>query len=92
MEYVFKSRNGSNRPISRNRAYCILKNAALLLNLGDDFSCHSMRKTFGYQAWKTGVQPALLMSIYNHSSFNITKKYLSIDQDDKDDVYLKVML
>ena len=53
---------------------------------------NSLRKTFGYHAWKKGVPPALIMSIYNHSSIEITKRYLSIDQDDKDQVFLKMNL
>ena len=32
------------------------------------------------------------MSIYNHSSIEITKRYLSIDQDDKDKVFLTMNL
>lgn len=39
-----------------------------------------------------GVPPALIMSIYNHSSLEITKRYLSIDQDDKDEVFLNMNL
>ena len=42
-----------------------------------------MRKTFGYYAWKYGTPPAVLMDIYNHSSYEITKRYLGIKQDDK---------
>lgn len=55
-------------------------------------SCHSLRKTFGYQAWKEGAEPALLMAVFNHSSYNITKRYLCIDQDDKDELFLKMNL
>ncbi len=32
------------------------------------------------------------MSIYNHSSYEITKHYLCIDQEEKDEVYLKNFL
>ena len=90
--YIFKSREGQNRHIDRTQAFHIIKNAASDLQLTGTISCHSLRKTFGYHAWKDGVPPALIMSIYNHSSLEITKRYLSIDQDDKDMVFLKLNL
>lgn len=39
-----------------------------------------------------GASPAVIMSIYNHSSMEITKRYLSIEQDDKDEVYRNMIL
>lgn len=91
-EYVFKSRVGKNKPIGRNRAYVIIKEACHNLGFEGNLSCHSLRKTFGYHAWKQGASPAIIMSIYNHSSMEITKRYLSIEQDDKDEVYKNIML
>lgn len=90
--YLFVSRKGDNKPITRNYAFTLIKNASTFLGFEDNISCHSLRKTFGYQAWKQGVQPALLMSIYNHSSYEITKRYLGITQDERDEVFMKVML
>lgn len=90
--YLFASRKGENKPITRNHAFTLIKNASLSLGFEDNISCHSLRKTFGYQAWKQGVQPALLMSIYNHSSYEITKRYLGISQDERDQVFMKVLL
>lgn len=90
--YIFKSRVGRNRPISRNRAFNIIKGAAEELGMESNIACHSLRKTFGYQAWKKGVQPALLMSIYNHSSYEITKRYLGINQDERDNVFMEMKL
>lgn len=89
---IFKSRIGSNQHIGRSRAFNIIKNAVRDLHIEGSISCHSLRKTFGYQAWKKGVPPALIMSIYNHSSIEITKRYLSIDQDDKDEVFMNMNL
>ena len=51
-----------------------------------------MRKTFGYHAWNTGGQPALIMDIYNNSNIEITKRYLSIDQDERDNLFNKINL
>ena len=90
--YLFRSRKGKNRPIGRTQAYHIIKDAVSSLQISGVISCHSLRKTFGYHAWKDGVPPALIMSIYNHSSLEITKRYLSIDQDDKDTVFLNLNL
>ena len=65
---------------------------AVHAGLPEHISCHSLRKTFGYHAWKQSVPPAMLMDIYNHSSYQITKRYLGIDQDDKDQVFEKIRL
>lgn len=91
-QYLFHSSKKPKSPLSRTQAFRIVKEAAEYAGFEEHISCHSLRKTFGYQAWKQGVQPAVLMDIYNHSSYNITKRYLCIEQDDRDKVYLKVCL
>ena len=90
-DYIFKGKNNGGH-LSRSQAFLIIKHAAGELNLENGISCHSMRKTFGYYAWKCGTPPAVLMDIYNHSSYEITKRYLGIKQDDKDSVFLNVNL
>lgn len=90
-DFLFQGKN-RNQPLSRYQAYRIIKKAAAHAHLQGNISCHSLRKTFGYHAWKSGAQPVLLMNIYNHSSFQITKHYLGIDQDDKDQIFLDVNL
>ena len=80
--------NRTGKAISRVQAYRIIKAAAAGVNLPYNVSCHSLRKTFGYHAWKTGTSPAVIMDIFNHSSLVITKRYLGINQDDKNVVYL----
>jgi len=79
-------------PLSRVQAFRIIKKAAKSLHLEKGISCHSMRKTFGYHAWQMGVPPAVLMDIYNHSSYQITKRYLGISQQDRDNVFLEINL
>ena len=90
--YIFCGQKGNEKPISRVQAFRIIKDAVTDLGLGEQISCHSLRKTFGYQAWKAGTEPALLMTIFNHSSYDITKRYLCIDQDDKDQLFSKINL
>ena len=75
--YLFQSRQRGNQHIGRNRAYVLIKNAWRDLGYEGNVSCHSLRKTFGYHAWKSGISPAVIMTIYNHSSMEITKRYLA---------------
>lgn len=92
-DYIFCKRTNPGSPLSRSQAFRIIKKAVAYCGLEDyHISCHSLRKTFGYYAWQGGTPPALLMSIYNHSSYEITKRYLGIDQTEKDEVYLKNIL
>ena len=88
-EYIFEGRK--HGPIDRVQVHRILKRACADTGI-PDISCHSLRKTFGYQAWKRGAPPAILMNIYNHSSFTITKRYLGISQEDRDDIYRGIVL
>jgi len=78
-EYLFPSQKGHKKAIGRAQAYRIIRTAAVASGLDNHISCHSLRNSFGYHAWKQGTLPALLMDIYNHSSYQITKKYLSIE-------------
>ncbi len=89
--YLFPSPKKEGAPLSRFQAYRIISHAAKALEL-EHVSCHSLRKTFGYHAWKQGAQPALLMSIFNHSSWDITVRYLGIAQDEKDQIYAQIAL
>ena len=89
--YLFTHSN-KNIPITRTQAFRIIKEVADYYNLSGVISCHSLRKTFGYHAWKRGVPPVLLVTIFNHSSFNVTKRYLGIEQEDRDNIFKKVTL
>ena len=89
-DYIFCKTTNSTKPLCRTQAYRIVKNAAANTLSETHISCHSLRKTFGYHAWKKGTSPVLLMDIYNHSSFVITKRYLGIEQDDRDLLFKKM--
>lgn len=91
-KYLFTSGRNKDMPLSRYQAYRVIKKAAEAAGLEENVSCHSLRKTFGYYAWKQGVPPAMLMNIYNHSSYQITKRYLGIEQEDRDEVFMKIKI
>ncbi|WP_416044956.1 tyrosine-type recombinase/integrase (plasmid) [Clostridium tyrobutyricum] len=91
-DYIFKSREGQNKPITRYMAIKIIKSSCEAVGIKEHIGCHSLRKTFGYHSWKKGVPIPMLMELYNHSNQSITKLYLGISQDDIDDVYRLIEL
>jgi len=80
------------KAIGRIQAYRLIRSAAEAVGIEARVSCHSLRKSFGYHSWKQGISLAVLMDIYNHSSFAVTLRYLGVSQDDKDSAYLKLRL
>ncbi len=91
-QYLFCGEYGNGKPLSRSQAWRIIKKDAEYCHISGVISPHSLRKTFGYHAWKHGVSPVLLMEVFNHSSFCITKRYLGIGQDDKDEVFRDICI
>jgi integrase len=85
---VLMENKRTGRAISRIQAYRLIRAASEALEFQGRVSCHSLRKTFGYHAWKSGVSPAVIMEIYNHSSLAVTRRYLGVTQDDKNAAYL----
>ena len=92
VDFLFQTNRKKRAAIGRTQAWRIVKEAANAVGVAGVIGVHSLRKTLGYHAWKAGVAAVLLMDIYNHSSFEITKRYLGICQDERDQVYLSLSL
>ena len=80
-DYIFKSRNGVNKPITRVRAYDLLNETARKVGIEDKIGTHTLRKTFGYWFYQRTKDVAILQEIFNHSSPSITLQYIGINQD-----------
>jgi site-specific recombinase XerD len=78
--------------LKRNRAYCIINDAARLVGITERIGTHTLRKTFGYHAYQEGKDITLIQKLLNHSSPHETLAYIGITQDDLDDVYLNLNL
>lgn len=82
-EYLFKSRQGYNKPITRGTAYHILKLVADEFNI-ENIGTHTMRKTFGYFLYKQTKDLVAIKEILNHSDISETRRYIGLTQDNKD--------
>lgn len=85
-EYLFVSRKG-NGHIERAQAYRIITEAAHHVGIEEHIGTHTLRKTFGYHAYKRTGDVALVQKLLNHSSPAITLAYIGITRDQMDDVY-----
>ncbi|AID45455.1 Phage protein site-specific recombinase, phage integrase family [Candidatus Arthromitus sp. SFB-mouse-NL] len=78
-EYIISYRDNGENPISRARAFQIIKSC------GDRFdlriSPHSLRKTFGYFHYKTNKDIIILQKIFNHSHTDITFRYIGVNSE-----------
>ena len=91
-KYIFASNRKEDKAISRIQAWRIIKAAAEAIGAVGRIALYSLRKTAGYHAWKSGASPVVLMDIFNHSSYEVTRRYLGVAQDDRDRVYLGMAL
>jgi integrase len=82
-EYIIKSREGENKPLSRGQIYNILRSVARKVGL-KEIGCHTLRKTFGYHFYQRYKDVAMLQDLFNHSSPAVTLRYIGINDDIKD--------
>jgi len=87
-DFLFKSRQGGNRPIDRVQAYRILNNLVHRVGLKDiNVGTHSMRKTWGYFAYKKfNLSLDDIMLKLNHQSIQSTKRYIGLTQEEKQEI------
>ena len=81
-DYLFKSPK-TQKPITRQQAYRIIHHAAEAVGIKGKIGTNSLRKTFGYHAYKRGVAISLLQKHFNHATPSETLKYLGISKDEK---------
>lgn len=84
-EYLFQSQKGHNQPIKRQHVWKILNSAAKQVGL-EEIGTHTLRKSFGYWAFKQTNDITVVQQLLGHSSPQITLRYIGILQDDLDKV------
>lgn len=78
--------------LDRAQAYRILNKAARAVGIKGRIGTHTLRKTFGYHFYQRYDDIVMLQKIFNHSSSSITLRYIGIEQEDIDKIYLNFYL
>lgn len=78
--------------LDRVTAYYIIRNACKKAKLQEKIGTHSMRKSFGYHHYQQFKDVVILQKIFNHSSPQITLRYIGIEQDEIDCSYNNFIL
>ncbi|WP_096273292.1 tyrosine-type recombinase/integrase [Paucisalibacillus globulus] len=90
-DFLFKSKK-NEKPITRQQAYRIINNAAKKAGIEEKVGLHSIRKTFGYHAYRKGVTISILMKMFHHNSRTETLNYIGITTEEKNQVRVDVNL
>jgi integrase len=75
-------RQGNEKPIDRKTAYNYVNEISREIGIDFKIGCHTLRKTFGYHFYKKTGKIGLLTIWFNHSSEQVTKRYIGIDLDE----------
>lgn len=91
IDYLFKSKKNT-QPITRQQAYRIINHAAKEAGIPGKIGTHTLRKTFGYHAYRKGIAISILKSIYHHTTSAETLRYIGIDKNEKNLIKVDVNL
>ena len=85
--YLFPSRQrdrrGRVKHITVATAENDLRKVAYWFRLDFPFSCHSLRKTYGYWHYQKNHNLALLARQFNHADIKTTNAYIGLDDDEQ---------
>jgi integrase len=87
-----KSGSKETGAISRQQAYDSINSAARAVGIKDAIGTHTLRKTFGYHAYKAGHDITHIQKLLNHSAPSVTLRYIGITKDELDKVYINLNL
>ena len=88
--WLFEGRK--DKKLDRSQVYRRINDACLALKIDANVGTHTLRKTFGYHHFRQFNNITLLQQIFNHTSPDVTKRYIGITQDEIDTTYLSLDL
>ena len=79
-EPLFMSRQGNR--MERTAAYRVINKACKSIGMEGLIGTHTLRKTFGYHHYQKFKDVVILQKIFNHSTPEVTLRYIGIEEDE----------
>lgn len=93
--FLFPSRKG-DEPITVQSLWRIIKDTATEAGIKQNIGSHSLRKSWGYRCFNQATDKnkalVILQQCFNHSSTQITMKYIGLIDDDISEMYNSIEL
>jgi integrase len=90
-DYLFRSKK-NHLPITRQQAYRIIHKAAEQVGIEEKIGMHTLRKTFGYHAYRKGIAISIIMDIFHHQTPSETLRYIGINKQDQELIKVDINL
>ena len=88
--YLFKSRKGSNAPLTTYAVTMYVQDWCNAINLHINAGAHTLRKTWCYHQRKThGTSWEVIAKRLNHSSPSITRRYIGVKEEEVEEILMK---
>lgn len=94
-DYLFASRKG-DEPITVDGLRKIIKSTAYEAGIDQNIGSHSLRKTWGFFCWHNAEDKnkalVILQQAFNHSSTQVTMRYIGLMDDEISEMYNSIEL
>jgi len=81
--YLFTSHLSKlNKPITRCRAWQLVKEWCREVGINGAIGTHTLRKTAGYQMGKSGIAIEIIQEVLGHKNPQTTRRYIGITDDE----------
>lgn len=96
-QYLFISRKGINSPLTVRSLNKIITDVTNDLGIKGNYGTHSLRKTFAFHVYESNIAKnpgilTVLMKMLNHSSEQVTLRYIGIMSSQITNVYMSLNL
>ena len=89
-QFLFKSRKGSNSPLTTYAVTMYVQQWCDAINLHINAGAHTLRKTWCYQQRMTyGTSWEVIAKRLNHCSPSITRRYIGVKEEEVEEVLMK---